>query len=414
MKPNQHSAPTTDELKRYAAGELSPAEQHELEKRLLKYPLESAAAEGFEQLHADGLSPEAALQDLRQRLRRRIEHPPKRTTAIPLWRYASVAAGVLVVLSVGFWLWLPSTSPEAPTLSKAVERIELEAPSTDSTAEAIEQADQQGLALSQAAPTAPVHTVEPKSALNPQTEVLSAAEGLPQTAESSTPPSAPAPTGGTSPPAAPAAAPIEAMAKEATSAILTAKGQVLDSAEKVPLPGVTVNVAGTNKGTITDSNGRFSIPSLQPGQRLMLNMMGYRRHEVVVQNEAMPTVLLRPDTNRTLAEVVSIAASKKSNKPASTKLLAITPPQPPRDFEQYLRSTLQLPEAARLNRVSGVVEVSFEVDTKGRLSNFVVRQSLGYGCDQEAIRVLKQSPRWTPAERQGKRVAQAASWQIRF
>lgn len=404
MKPTPHSPPTTDELKRYAAGELSPAEQHDLERRLLQHPLESAAAEGFEQLHADGLSTDAPLQDLRLRLRKRTEQATERKVVIPLWRYASVAAGIVVVLSVGYWLSSSGVASKEGTLSKAAATMPPLAASTDSVtvAEGIEQADEQAVAFQKSAQPTPKSPNEP---------VGVPAEAPPPAIEEST--VLLKESKAETPPPAPAAAPVVATDQmtKSTTPTLTAIGQVLDSAERVPLRGVTISIAGTNKGTTTDADGRFKIPSLSPGQRLMLGLVGYERQEVVVRNEAMPTVLLRADTTA-LAEVVAVA-SKKRTEQAKSKVVA-TPPRPPDDFEEYLRSNQKLPEAARQNGVSGVVEVAFEVDAKGRLSNFVIRQSLGYGCDQEAIRLLKASPRWLPAERQGKQVMQQTSWSIKF
>lgn len=412
MKPTPHSPPTTDELKRYAAGELSPAEQHDLERRLLQHPLESAATEGFEQLHADELSTAAPLQDLRLRLRKRTKQATERKVVIPLWRYASVAAGIVVVLSVGYWLSSSGVATKEGTLSKAAATMPPLAAPTDSVtvAEGIEQADEQAVAFQQPAQPTPKSRNEPvgvpAEAPPPAVEESTA---LLKESKAETPPLA----GGAVPQPAPAAAPVVAAYQmtKSTTPTLTASGQVLDSAERVPLRGVTISIAGTNKGTTTDADGRFKIPSLSPGQRLMLGLVGYEQQEVVVRNEAMPTVLLRADTTA-LAEVVAVA-SKKRTEQAKSKVVA-TPPRPPDDFEEYLRSNQKLPEAARQNGVSGVVEVAFKVDVKGRLSNFVIRQSLGYGCDQEAIRLLKASPRWLPAERQGKQVTQQISWQIKF
>jgi protein TonB len=44
----------------------------------------------------------------------------------------------------------------------------------------------------------------------------------------------------------------------------------------------------------------------------------------------------------------------------------------------------------------GKVFVSFVVEKDGTVSNVTVVKGIGGGCDEEAIRVIKKSPRWRP------------------
>ena len=65
------------------------------------------------------------------------------------------------------------------------------------------------------------------------------------------------------------------------------------------------------------------------------------------------------------------------------------------NFQRYLRNTARLPDTARNNNVSGYVRLQFEVGQDGKPGNFKVLRPLGYGCDEEAIRLIN-SVRWTP------------------
>ncbi|MBL7783428.1 MAG: energy transducer TonB [Saprospiraceae bacterium] len=58
-------------------------------------------------------------------------------------------------------------------------------------------------------------------------------------------------------------------------------------------------------------------------------------------------------------------------------------------LQDYLHRNARLPEAARQNNISGFVKVSFDLDKKRRPKNFQILQTLGYGCDEEALRLLK-------------------------
>jgi TonB family protein len=48
-----------------------------------------------------------------------------------------------------------------------------------------------------------------------------------------------------------------------------------------------------------------------------------------------------------------------------------------------------LPEAARQNNVSGSVRLKFRLDVNNQPIDFQIVRSLGYGCDEEAIRLVK-------------------------
>jgi len=63
----------------------------------------------------------------------------------------------------------------------------------------------------------------------------------------------------------------------------------------------------------------------------------------------------------------------------------------------FLKRNVHYPAAAKKHHLTGTVEVDFDVDEKGNLSNFNVKTPLGYGCDKEALRVAKKMPKWKPA-----------------
>lgn len=70
----------------------------------------------------------------------------------------------------------------------------------------------------------------------------------------------------------------------------------------------------------------------------------------------------------------------------------------------FIANHLRYPDEAVANDVSGKVLVRFIVLADGTLSDFKVIQSLGYGCDEEAVRVLKKMPRWKPGKQKGKNI----------
>ncbi|HAS43589.1 MAG TPA: energy transducer TonB [Microscillaceae bacterium] len=73
-------------------------------------------------------------------------------------------------------------------------------------------------------------------------------------------------------------------------------------------------------------------------------------------------------------------------------------------FYKYVGENLKYPTKARKMGIEGRVVIECVVDKDGSLSDFKVRKGIGGGCDEEAIRVLKSSPKWNPAKQRGKPV----------
>ena len=63
---------------------------------------------------------------------------------------------------------------------------------------------------------------------------------------------------------------------------------------------------------------------------------------------------------------------------------------------RYLRSHLRYPSAALAAGVGGRVFLSFVVRADGSIADVTVLKGLGYGLDEEAQRVVRQMPGWTP------------------
>jgi protein TonB len=69
-------------------------------------------------------------------------------------------------------------------------------------------------------------------------------------------------------------------------------------------------------------------------------------------------------------------------------------------FYQYVARNFRFEEAG----VSGRIIVTFVVEKDGSLTDIKVVRDIGHGAGDEAIRVLKRSPKWTPGVQNGKNV----------
>jgi len=70
----------------------------------------------------------------------------------------------------------------------------------------------------------------------------------------------------------------------------------------------------------------------------------------------------------------------------------------------FLGKNLNYPRSAASAGVSGRVYVSFVVNTDGSLTDIQVLKGIGFGCDEEAVRVMKKMPHWRPGKQSGRTV----------
>ncbi len=73
-------------------------------------------------------------------------------------------------------------------------------------------------------------------------------------------------------------------------------------------------------------------------------------------------------------------------------------------LRNFLSKNLNYPRQAAAAGVSGRVYVSFVVNTDGSLTDVQVLKGIGFGCDEEAWRVITSMPRWQPGRQSGRAV----------
>ena len=144
----------------------------------------------------------------------------------------------------------------------------------------------------------------------------------------------------------------------------TVTGTVLSSDDNTPLPGATVIVKGTNKGTSTDFDGKFTLSVADDVTTLVISYIGYTTKEVKITDEAM-TILLVVDASA-LDEilVVGYGTQRKSdivNAVATTDLEKATL-SPTSDVNEMLRGRiagLQVDVGGGTLRPGGTSEIIF-------------------------------------------------------
>jgi protein TonB len=97
-------------------------------------------------------------------------------------------------------------------------------------------------------------------------------------------------------------------------------------------------------------------------------------------------VTTEPDTNAVLIVAQEIAEFPGGNE----------------EMIKFISKNLVYPKDAVKAGIEGNVIVQFVVEKDGSPSNIIIKKGLGYGCDEEVIRVVKAMPKWKPGKQNGK------------
>ena len=183
------------------------------------------------------------------------------------------------------------------------------------------------------------------------------------------------------------------------------KGRVTDGKGE-PLIGASVTYKGTNIGTITNMNGEFSLVKKDDKKRLTAEYIGYDPVEIRVDTSR--TMLIAMNENKqALNEVVVVGYGAKKNKKSTTLGSVVKveeqaekeiTPQPvigKRSYQKYLKENLVRPTDDNCKDIKGKVVLSFFVDEEGKPQNITVIHGLCEFADKEAIRLVKEGPKWT-------------------
>ena len=89
-------------------------------------------------------------------------------------------------------------------------------------------------------------------------------------------------------------------------------------------------------------------------------------------------------------------------------------PGGPQALMDYLKANVIFPKIAEDEGIQGKVVVSYVIDVDGSVTDVQVVQSVHPALDKEAMRVVKNMPKWIPGKQDGKAVQVKYSLPINF
>ena len=76
-------------------------------------------------------------------------------------------------------------------------------------------------------------------------------------------------------------------------------------------------------------------------------------------------------------------------------------PATPYNLSEYLSQNIHYPDTAMKYHIEGRVVVKFVVNEDGSISDCHIIKGIGGGCDEEALRVVKNMAAWSPGRKDG-------------
>lgn len=81
---------------------------------------------------------------------------------------------------------------------------------------------------------------------------------------------------------------------------------------------------------------------------------------------------------------------------------------------KYLGESIQYPDVARDNNITGTVIIRFVVEKDGSITKAAVAREIGGGCGKEALRVVNAMPKWKPGKQSGRAVRTEFTLPVQF
>ena len=182
------------------------------------------------------------------------------------------------------------------------------------------------------------------------------------------------------------------------------RGRITD-ANNNPVPFANVTNPTDNVGTYSDVRGHFNLTSPDSVLDVQIRSIGFENNNTRLRNNVVSNQVIMQDDSRGLSEVV--INNKRPNTLARSMNTNAKPEEPePEDgwenYDTYLVNNLNEPEEVKGKENPGDVKVSFEINKNGEPINIKVEKSLCRKCDEEAIRLIKEGPRWKRNDRKSR------------
>lgn len=146
-------------------------------------------------------------------------------------------------------------------------------------------------------------------------------------------------------------------------------------------------------------------------QKPQSNRRALLKYALVLPIAGLLTLCTQPDRDQPKTEVAEHVEKVNTRKPVTVngEIFTVVEIQPEfpggmSELGKYLGNNIKYPTAAQKANIEGRVFVNFIVTKTGEITDVNLLKGIGFGADEESIRVVSQMPRWKPGSQSGKAV----------
>ena len=178
--------------------------------------------------------------------------------------------------------------------------------------------------------------------------------------------------------------------------------RIVDDLNK-PIPFANVTNTRDNVGTYTDMDGKFNLVSTDSIMNVQVKALGYASTNFSIPaNKNFSILKLREDIAAKQAitkETNMVAASVTRRDTAELE----EPEAGWGYYNTYVANNIQITDKLKEKASNNEVELSFDIDKTGQPINIrVTKSSRCKECDEEAIRLLREGPKWNRKNKRSK------------
>ena len=180
-------------------------------------------------------------------------------------------------------------------------------------------------------------------------------------------------------------------------------GRVVD-AQLNAVPFANVTNTRDQVGTYTDISGKFNLVSADSVLDVQIKSLGYETRNYRLVPEKKDTSLVMQEDLVARSSIMNTNNRRVVSNRAREENRVLEEPEPVvgwNNYDTYVTNNFNIPDEIRTRNTGNEIELSFQVDKRGQPTDIkITRTSQCPECDQEAIRLLKEGPKW---KRKGKK-----------
>lgn len=170
-----------------------------------------------------------------------------------------------------------------------------------------------------------------------------------------------------------------------------------------PLPFANITEVKSRVGTYADAKGNFTMIASDSVLNIETRSVGYSTSNMLLRNNQQQKIVLKDEAVIAGAPTRDDYMERYRNRTSAIKGEVTEMETEPADgwnkYSTYVLNNLRLPEANeksqfKKNEAMQEVELSFDVNPDGSIANIKVERSNCPTCNTEAIRLVKEGPKW--------------------